>query len=83
MSASNLFYLESSFAGDQDKLFPLAGVKQAFEKISKVYTEAGYGDLFYSKIREGKKHEFTEDMQKEAFERLNFYFDNAITVNEK
>lgn len=63
-------------AGDMDKLFPQTGVKLAFNKIGRVYEAFGVPEYFYSKTWEGKSHEFTVDMQVDAFKRLTEYFEN-------
>jgi dienelactone hydrolase len=52
--------------GSQDRLFPLAGVKAAFEKIEKCYAKAGFPDRQKSLLFDAP-HQFNLDMQKDAW----------------
>jgi len=54
----------------QDKLFPLAGMKAAVEKIAAVYEKAGKKEQFKGEFYD-VPHRFTQKMQDEAFAWLD------------
>jgi hypothetical protein len=54
----------------QDKLFPLAGMKEAVEKVAAVYEKAGTAEKFAGRFYEAP-HRFTRPMQDEAFAWLD------------
>lgn len=49
-------------AGEQDKLFPIGGVQEAFEKMQRRWAECGAEDMFESKIYTSP-HYFGKQMQ--------------------
>ena len=55
--------------GKQDGLFPRAGIRHAFEKISKAYEKAGYPDRFSPRSYD-TPHQFNKEMQADAIEFL-------------
>ncbi|PYR88424.1 MAG: hypothetical protein DMF84_28515 [Acidobacteria bacterium] len=55
--------------GSQDQLFPLDGMKAAFDKIARVYAKAGAPDRQRCRLYDAP-HEFNLDMQAEAWEWL-------------
>ena len=58
------------FNGAKDKLFPVAGVKDAYQAMRKVWESRHAGDRLVTKIWE-EKHFFNKEMQKEALEFFN------------
>lgn len=56
--------------GEQDGLFPRAGVERAFDRISKAYAKAGYADRFVPKSYD-TPHEFNLEMQRDALAFLD------------
>jgi dienelactone hydrolase len=54
----------------QDRLFPLAGMKEAVEQIAAVYEKAGVKDKFTGRYYD-VPHKFTRTMQDEAFAWLD------------
>jgi dienelactone hydrolase len=57
----------------QDRLFPLAGMKESVEKITAVYAKAGVKERFSGRFYD-QPHRFTRDMQDEAFD----WFDQQL-----
>ena len=55
--------------GSKDRLFPLEGVKAAFEKIGQCYTKAGVPERQQCRLYDAP-HEFNLQMQAEAWEWL-------------
>lgn len=58
------------FNGAKDKLFPVAGVKDAYQAMREVWESRHAGDRLVTKIWE-EKHFFNKEMQKEALEFFN------------
>ena len=58
------------FNGAKDKLFPVAGVKDAYATIQAVWESQNAGDKLVTKIWD-EKHFFNRGMQKEALEFFN------------
>ena len=56
--------------GSQDRLFPLQGVKKAYERIRGVYSKIGAHEKFKGMIFDAP-HEFNILMQKVAFEWID------------
>src|SRR5262249_861868 len=54
----------------QDRLFPLAGMREANEKIGAVYAKANCRDRFAGRFHD-VPHKFTRAMQDEAFDWLD------------
>jgi len=58
------------FAGEQDKLFPVPGVREAFAKMREVWKSRGAGDMLTTRLLP-VPHQFNAAMQDEAFEWLD------------
>ena len=58
------------FAGEQDPLFPVMSVKDAFGKMRRVWESQGVGDRLVAKIMRAG-HSFNVIMQQEAFDWLD------------
>jgi dienelactone hydrolase len=59
----------------QDQLFPLAGMKDAVEKIAAVYERAGVKEQFAGRFYD-VRHRFTREMQDDAFA----WFDQQLSA---
>jgi hypothetical protein len=55
--------------GSQDRLFPLAGVKAAFEKVARCYQKAGVPDRQKCLLFDAP-HQFNLEMQDQAWNWL-------------
>lgn len=58
------------YNGEQDGLFPVPSVKEAYAKMRKVWESQNAGDHLVTKLWD-VPHEFNRKMQEEAFEWLN------------
>ena len=58
------------FAGEQDGLFPVPSVKEAFEKMRRVWESQGVGDRLITRLLP-VQHTFNAAMQDEAFDWLD------------
>ncbi len=65
-----------TISGTKDGLFPLDGVKLAFNKITSVYAKAGVPERFQGVLYEGP-HEFNAAMQEKAFDWLDRWIGSA------
>jgi dienelactone hydrolase len=61
------------FAGDTDKLFPVASVRDAYGTMAKVWRAWGASDKFEAIVRHGG-HEFPQEVQDHAFDWLDRQF---------
>jgi dienelactone hydrolase len=61
------------FAGDTDKLFPVASVREAYGKMAKVWQAWGAADKFEAIVRQGG-HEFPREVQDYAYDWLDRQF---------
>lgn len=62
------------FEGEEDKLFPTPAVKDAFAKLHDIWKANHAENKLVTKIWPNKTHEFTQDMQDEAFQWLDIQF---------
>jgi dienelactone hydrolase len=63
----------------QDRLFPLAGMKESIAIIASAYEKAGAKDRFEGRFYDGP-HRFTRAMQDEAFAWLDWQLEHTQTV---
>jgi dienelactone hydrolase len=61
------------FAGETDKLFPVASVRTAYAKMAKVWQAWGAADKFEAVVRPGG-HEFPREVQDYAYDWLDRQF---------
>jgi dienelactone hydrolase len=61
------------FAGETDKLFPVASVRTAYAKMAKVWQAWGAADTFEAVVRPGG-HEFPREVQDYAYDWLDRQF---------
>jgi dienelactone hydrolase len=61
------------FAGETDKLFPVASVREAYAKMAKVWKAWGAADKFEAIVRPGG-HEFPREVQDYAYDWLDRQF---------
>lgn len=61
------------FAGETDKLFPVAAVRAAYAKMGKVWQAYGAADRFEAIVRPGG-HEFPKEAQDYAYDWLDRHF---------
>ena len=69
------------FAGEQDALFPVPSVKEAFGKMRRVWEDEGAGDNLSTTLLP-VSHVFNATMQDEAFVWLDRQL-NALTQNRR
>jgi dienelactone hydrolase len=60
------------FAGEQDTLFPVPSVKDAYDKMRQVWESQGAGDKLVTRLVPGG-HTFNATMQDEAFDWMDKY----------
>lgn len=59
------------FNGEKDTLFPVDSVKEAYEKMRRIWASQNAADKLTTKIWEGEGHVFIDVMQEEAFKWLD------------
>lgn len=70
------------YAGEQDGLFPIPSVEEAFGKMGKIWAANNAAEKLSTKIWP-KGHEFTEDMQTEAYDWLDATFNNKYKPKKR
>lgn len=70
------------FNGSKDKLFPVEGVKDAYQTMRAVWKNQGAEDRLVTKIWE-EKHFFNKDMQRETLEFFNRWFITRPSEGER
>jgi len=70
------------YNGEQDALFPVPSVKNAYAKMRKIWESQDAGDRLVTKLWD-VPHEFNQEMQEEAFEWLNQQLNNQAELKVK
>ena len=68
------------FNGSRDKLFPVEGVKDAYDTMQAVWQSQKAADRLVTKIWE-EKHFFNKEMQKETLEFFNKWLKKSVSSN--